>query len=66
MKNSLLKKILQKKNIILIISIYISIRILIPMINGYIKLLSECFNKQYAVTEIHNFLDCIKADIIIK
>lgn len=61
MKNNLLKKILQKKNIILVISLYISIRILIPIINEYIKLLSKCFNKQYGVMEIHNFFDCIKA-----
>ena len=61
MKNNLLKKILQKKNIIIFISLYASIRILVPMINGYIKLLSKCFNKQYVVTEIHNFFDCIKA-----
>lgn len=61
MRNNLLKKIVQKKNVISIIILYISIRILVPMINGYVKLLSVCFNKEYTVTEIHNFFDCIKA-----
>lgn len=61
MKNDFLNKIVQKRNITLIISLYASMRVLIPMINGYIKLLGECFNKQYTTTEIYNFLDCIKA-----
>ncbi len=56
-----LKQILQKKIVISFIIFFISIRILIPMINGYIGLLGKCFDKQYTVTEIHNIFDCIKA-----
>ena len=61
MRNRLLKKIIQKKNIIFVIILYVSMRILIPIINGYINLIGICFNKKYTVTEIHNFFDCIKA-----
>lgn len=61
MNNKFLKMVVQKKSITVIILIYISIRILIPMINGYIKLLGVCFDKQYTVAEIYNFFDCIKA-----
>ncbi len=43
MKNDFLNKIVQKTNIVLIISLYALMRVLIPMINGYIKLLGECF-----------------------
>lgn len=55
------KKVLQRKSVISFIILYIYIRILVPIINGYIKLLAKCFNKQYTYIEIHNILDCINA-----
>lgn len=60
MNKQKLSEILHRKSVISIIVLFISIRVFIPLINGYITLLGKCFEKQYQVFEIHNLLDCIK------
>lgn len=56
-----LKQILQKKKVIYAISIYLIIRIVIPIINFYLRALEKCFSRDYHAIEIHNIFDCIKA-----
>ncbi len=55
-----LKKILYNKGIIFFISIIISMRIFIPIITNYIKILGNCFEKEYPILEIKNLIDCFK------
>ena len=56
-------KLLQKKNIIYIIAIIASIRLLIPLISKYIVLLNKCFNENFEALEVNNLLECAKAII---
>ena len=56
-------KLLQKKNIIYIIAIIASIRLLIPLISKYIVLLNKCFNENFEALEVNNLLDCVKVII---
>ena len=59
MKQKNLIQTLCKKIVISIIFFVFSIRILIPIINSYIKILEQCFSKNYNLINIHNFIDCI-------
>lgn len=59
MKYNKIKK-LKYKNVVIFIAIFLLfIRLLVPMINGYIGLLGKCFDKEYKVKTIHNLFDCI-------
>ena len=59
MKHKIFKKALSNK-ITIPIFLFLSIRILIPIITNYIRLLEKCFCKNYNVININNFIDCIK------
>lgn len=59
MKHKIFNKILCKKIIISIILVLIFIQILIPAVINYIQVLERCFNKNYNVVAVSNFIDCI-------
>lgn len=59
MKHKIFKKVLSNK-ITIPIFLFLSIRILIPIITSYIKILEKCFCKNYNLININNFIDCIK------
>lgn len=52
------KKVLYRKIAILIFFI-LYIRLSIPVITSYMKILEKCFNKNYNLENINNFIDCI-------
>ena len=53
------KKVLNKK-ITMPIFLFLFIRITIPLVTNYFKLLEKCFNKDYSLIEVRSVLDCIK------
>ena len=53
------KKVLYK-NITILFFFILYIRLSIPVIVFYIKILEKCFNKNYNLDNINNFIDCIK------
>jgi len=53
------RRVLCRKFIIALF-LLLSIRLLVPLINNYLKILEKCFNKNYNIIEINNFIDCLK------
>lgn len=61
-----LKEVFHNKIVISLIYSFVSIITIVPMAIWYIKILENCFSKDYQIIEIYNIFDCFKAIFIDK
>ena len=53
-------KTLKNKKVLFMIFIIITFRVLIPLITLYLKVLEKCFQQNYHLLDINNFIDCFR------